>query len=87
MTGRLPAPNIGAMNKNPIEDVISAAGGVTALAKRLGIAAPTVSQWRSGLRPVSPRLSIAITREFPGLVSVNELRPDVFGEPVTRRAG
>ena len=75
------------MDKKPIEVVIEAAGGVNALAAILGVSPPTVYQWRSGHRPVSPRLSIAITREYPGLVSVSDLRPDVFGAPVSRHAG
>lgn len=74
------------MDKKPIEVVIEAAGGVNALAAKLGVSPPAVYQWRSGNRPVSPRLAIAITREYPGLVSVNDLRPDVFGEPVVRHA-
>lgn len=60
-----------------ILNAISAAGGVSALANRLGVKSPTVSQWRHGVRPVPPRLAIQI-ESITG-VSRHDLRPDVFG--------
>lgn len=66
---------------NQIALVIEAAGGVSALAKRLGVKAPTVHQWKTGDRKVSPRLALAIEREWPGIASVHDLRPDIFGPP------
>jgi len=75
-------PRLAAMSQ--IERVIEAAGGVSALATKLGVKAPTVHQWRTGDRKVSPRLALAIEREWPRLVSVHDLRPDVFGPPPTR---
>lgn len=65
----------------PIERVIDEAGGVSALALALGVKAPTVFQWKSGDRPVSPRLALLIEQKWPGLVTVHDLRPDVFGLP------
>lgn len=68
-----------AMGK-PIEKVIRASGGVSALARSLGVKPPTVYQWKTGDRPVPPRLAIAISRDWGHVVSVHDLRPDVFGE-------
>lgn len=59
--------------------VIDAAGGVSALAALLGVKPPTVSQWKAGVRPVPPRLVIVMARHWPDLISVSDLRPDVFG--------
>lgn len=62
-----------------IERVIDEAGGVSALAAKLGVKPPTVHQWKNGERKVSPRLSLAIAKEWPDLVTVHDLRPDIFG--------
>lgn len=72
----------------PIESVIDAAGGASALAQRLGVKPPTVSQWRSGARPVPPRLALRIQQEFPDLqdAKAGALRPDIFGEPPNTEA-
>lgn len=70
-------PRLRAMNK--IEMVIDAAGGVPALAAALGVKAPTVYQWRNGERKVSPRLAIAISKQWPAIANVHDLRPDIFG--------
>lgn len=64
-----------------IDRVIEAAGSVSALAERLGVKPPTVYQWKTEDRPVPPRLAIAIEREWPGVATVHDLRPDVFGLP------
>lgn len=71
---------------NQIALVIEAAGGVSALALKLGVKAPTVHQWKTGDRKVSPRLALAIEREWPGLASVHDLRPDVFGPAPAQKA-
>ena len=62
-----------------ITRVIEVAGGASSLAADLGIKPPTVYQWKSGDRKVSPRLAIKICELWPELVSVHDLRPDVFG--------
>ena len=62
-----------------IARVIEQAGGVSALASQLQVKPPTVSQWKSGGRKVSPRLALQITRLWPDLVTVHDLRPDIFG--------
>ncbi len=71
---------------NQIARVIEAAGGVSALAVKLGVKAPTVHQWKTGDRKVSPRLALVIEREWPDLATVHELRPDVFGPPPRQKA-
>ena len=62
-----------------IERVISKAGSVSALARVLGVQPPTVHQWKTGSRPIPARHALAISRAWPDLVSVHDLRPDVFG--------
>ncbi|GHH53060.1 transcriptional regulator [[Pseudomonas] boreopolis] len=62
-----------------IERVINEAGGVSALARVLGVQPPTVHQWKTGDRPVPARHALAISRAWPDLVSIHDLRPDVFG--------
>ena len=70
-------PRLAFMDK--IEQLVKAAGGVSALASELGVKPPTVSQWRSGGRPIPPRLALVAQAKWPGIASVHELRPDVFG--------
>ncbi|MCE7031763.1 helix-turn-helix domain-containing protein [Lysobacter sp. GX 14042] len=74
------------MDKTTVERVIEEAGGVSALASKLGVKPPTVYQWKSGDRKVSPRLAIAMSKKFPGIASVHDLRPDVFGPEPERSA-
>lgn len=62
-----------------IEQFVQAAGGITALAARLEVKPPTVYQWKSGDRPVPPRLALALCQHWPGIATVHDLRPDVFG--------
>ncbi len=64
-----------------IERVITQAGGVSALALKLGVKPPTVYQWKSGDRPVPPKHALAMQNKWPDLISVHDLRPDVFGPP------
>lgn len=74
-------PRLPGMDK--ITQVIEAAGGVSALASKLDVRPPTVHQWVAAdpkqRRKVSPRLSIAISQLWPELVTVHDLRPDIFG--------
>ena len=66
-----------------IDIVIEAAGGVAALAAALNVKAPTVYQWKNRDRKVSPRLALAIAAKWPELVTVHDLRADVFGPAPT----
>lgn len=68
-----------------IREVIAAAGGVTALARELQVTPPTVSQWSTGKRPVPARFALLLAREYPGLVTAQDLRPELgcMAGPVT----
>lgn len=57
-----------------IEEVIAKAGGVSKLAEALGIAAPSVSQWRR-----IPVERVLILEQLTG-ISRHAMRPDIFGE-------
>jgi DNA-binding transcriptional regulator YdaS (Cro superfamily) len=61
------------------------------LARRLGITPGFVSQWISGVRPIPIQQAIAIERETAGVVTVEELRPDIDwsvirGKPAAKEA-
>lgn len=47
------------------------------LARALGVAPPLLSQWRTGVREVPAERCPTIERETGGLVTCEELRPDV----------
>ncbi|WP_082823554.1 MULTISPECIES: helix-turn-helix domain-containing protein [unclassified Rhodanobacter] len=68
---------------NALDKAIDHAGGVTALAEKLGVRQSVVSNWRT--RGASPRVPaarcIAIEQATGGAVTRHDLRPDVFGEP------
>ena len=70
-----------------INCVIDTAGGVSALAAVLGVKSPTVYQWKTGDRKVSPRLALAISHKWPDLVTVHDLRPDIFGPAPVKKEG
>ncbi|MBT2142714.1 MULTISPECIES: helix-turn-helix domain-containing protein [unclassified Rhodanobacter] len=67
---------------NPLNKAIDHAGGVTALAEKLGVRQSVVSNWRTrGDDPRAPaERCIAIEQATDGAVTRYELRPDVFGE-------
>ena len=52
-------------------------GGQAALARALGITAPTVNQWIKDQRPVPADRCPAIERITGGAVRCEQLRPDV----------
>jgi DNA-binding transcriptional regulator YdaS (Cro superfamily) len=54
---------------------IRAAGGTVALARKLGITSQAISQWQ--LCPV--QRAAAVERATNGLVTRQQLRPDIFG--------
>lgn len=58
-----------------LKDVLSPPGKVSELARHLGVAPATVSQWRDGLRPVPIRHCLAVERFFQGAVSRRQLCP------------
>jgi len=63
--------------RTPIRDAGRAVGGLSALARLLGVAPPTVSQWASGVRPIPAERCPEIERATGGVVICEELRPDV----------
>ena len=52
-------------------------GGVTSLARKIGVAASVVSQWLSGHRKVPVARVIEIEKATAGAVRCEDLRPDV----------
>lgn len=64
--------------KKPITDAISAAGGVTKLAKLIGITHSAILQWDK----VPPGRALDVERATESRVTRYEMRPDVFGSKV-----
>lgn len=61
--------------------------GGSALAARLGVSKSTVSSWRHGRFRIPAERCRQLESLSDGLVTVHDLRPDVFGPPaVVRRA-
>lgn len=52
-------------------------GSASKLAKKLGVPAPLLSQWRTGCRVVPACRCPDIERETGGIVRCEDLRPDV----------
>jgi DNA-binding transcriptional regulator YdaS (Cro superfamily) len=65
--------------KLPIERAIDIAGGLSAMARALGISAPVVHQWKSDKhsRPIPSERCYEIERITNGAVTCEELRPDL----------
>lgn len=64
------------MKSNPIIRAGDAVGGQSALANLLGVSPPTVSQWRSGIRPIPAERCVAIEQATAGAVTRKDLRPN-----------
>jgi len=58
-----------------MEKAVRAAGGVSKLARLLGVTAPTVHEWKTSKRPVPAARCSAIVRVTNGAVTLQELRP------------
>lgn len=65
------------MQKNHVEKASGLLGGLSELARVLGVSSPTVSQWRTGTRRVPAERCPAIERATKGAVTCEELRPDL----------
>ena len=61
---------------NKISEAVQEAGGITALARLLGVKPPTVHQWVSGVRPVPPMRCLDIERVTNGKVTCEQLLPN-----------
>jgi len=70
-----PKPPILSMRSEPLQDAVRAAGSITALARKLGIAPQAISQWREV--PVERVLAV----EAATGVSRHSLRPDIYPPP------
>lgn len=62
---------------NPITTAVRHAGGISALAKALGVTPPTVHQWLKGQRPIPAERCPTIERLTKRTVTCEALRPDV----------
>jgi DNA-binding transcriptional regulator YdaS (Cro superfamily) len=56
-----------------------------ALADRLGVTPALIWQWINGRRPIAVEQAIAIERESGGVVTCEEMRPDVDWAYLRRR--
>lgn len=63
---------------------IEVMGGVTKLARAIGTGQNTVSNWLLEGRKVPAERCLPIERATGGLVTKEELRPDIFGHPPNR---
>ncbi len=68
-----------------IRVAVDALGGVSRLARAIGVTPPSVHQWLRGSRPIPPAQCIPIETATNGAVTRYDLRPDVFGAPPTEQ--
>ena len=68
--------NRGMEQISPIDKAVNAVGGLTKLARMLGVAPPTVYEWKTGKRQVPASRCSALVRLAGGAVSLQELRPN-----------
>lgn len=61
-----------------IERAIEIFGSQAALAKALGVAQAQISQWKTGERPIPIERCPMIERATAGVVTCEELRPDLM---------
>jgi len=66
-----------------LDDAIKLAGGLSALARKLGLKPQVVSNWRT--RGIPPERCAGIEAATDGKVTRRELRPDIFA-PAPRSA-
>ena len=70
-------PNNGGMEHiSPIDKAAQVVGGLTKLAAMLGVAPPTVHEWKTRKRPVPVVRCVSIVRASNGTVTLQDLRPD-----------
>lgn len=60
---------------SPIDRAIESCGGMSALARAIGVTAPAVHEWRAGKRPVPIERCVQIERATNGTVRRWALRP------------
>ena len=64
-------------NENPVRKAADIVGGITSLANRIDVSAPTVHQWITGERRVPAERCIEIEDATDGVVTAETLRPDI----------
>ena len=68
--------NAGMEQTSPVGKAAQIVGGLTTLARMLGVSPPTVHEWKTLKRPVPASRCIAIVRATNGRVTLQQLRPD-----------
>jgi len=61
---------------SPVDKAAQIVGGLAKLARMLGVAPPTVHEWKTHKRPVPASRCPAIVRVTNGAVTLQDLRPD-----------
>jgi DNA-binding transcriptional regulator YdaS (Cro superfamily) len=62
---------------NKIKALANEVGGVTKLSRQLGVSRQAVYKWING-DPMSPRNAIDLERVSGGMLTREELRPDIY---------
>lgn len=70
-------------NPTPLDRAISKMGSQQALADALGIRSPSITEWKQRGRVPAERCAAI---ESVAGIPRHELRPDIFGEPPSRRS-
>ncbi|EIX9596860.1 MULTISPECIES: transcriptional regulator [Klebsiella pneumoniae complex] len=60
-----------------IREACKVVGGQAAMSRNLGVSAPTVNQWTSGTRQIPAERCPEIEKATGGVVTCEDLRPDV----------
>ena len=68
--------NTGMEQISAIGRAVQAAGGLTSLARMIGVSVPTVHEWKTFKRQVPAGRCLAIEKATRGAVSRRDLRPD-----------
>ena len=63
-------------NMDALNQAIAAAGGVSKLAKAIGVSQSAVSNWRARGTPIAERWCVRIETATAGAVTRQDLRPD-----------
>ena len=76
-------PNNEGMKTNiAVSRAIEIAGGLNRLARAIGVASPTVHEWKTGKRRVPAERCLQIDKFTNGVVDCEQLRPDVEWRPI-----
>ncbi|WP_444897921.1 helix-turn-helix domain-containing protein [Microbulbifer sp. SSSA005] len=72
---------------NTIKRAVKSVGTQGRLAQLLGVTQGMVSAWATGRKEIAPHRCSQIERVTFGAVTREELRPDIFGDPIYQSAG